>query len=1186
MKLILKIIGWTFVSLIVLLVLIAITLTLISDEQYKKWATAAASSATGRELRIDGEFNVNIGSQLGILANNIHFANAKWGTRVDMVSADRLEVRLSLLPLFKGVLDLFIKIDGPNVLLETNDQKKGNWVVKEPDLTSEQELVSEAKKIDESSVFPLKPYLSNFEINRLAFVFKDASGGQEIQAEIEKLRAYVDGAEISLSLAGTYQGGPIALDGKLGIIEDYHLNQATPIALQGLLNGAIVGINGSLGPLFPEAQAQVDLALESESVAAFSPFAGFTLPDLKGLEIATTLSTDGGRFSGEKVRVLLNDSKLNLEVIGSIADLAQVAGIDLQVEINSDQISELSEQLKLTHGYSLPRSLNVKTGLQGDLKTLSVTDLDLMIQDDGLDARLIGNMENVLAPAGADAKLSIALDSIETIGRYLGRQLPGFGPLNVSAEMISPEQKIQLKSLRAELTDPALSATISGSIEHIARSADDAIEVSGIKLKGQVNSEQLDAVAAQFNFEMPVAPPAAIAIAASATGSLDQLNVSDLKAVITDEGLEVSLTGTVGNLLESSGVDVQIQARAENTSNLSKFVDTDLPELGSLELQSRIVSAGKTYRLEALDLKLIGDALKANLSAVIEDMLILAKVADDRQSFGAAGIDVSLTAEARSASEVAQFAGIELPEIGSLQLDGQVVSSERSLRLESMNAKLINDGMEAQASAAIADLFKLSGVKTTIDAEMNSLSHLSPITNSELPETGPWSLQARAEGDVLDGPTTLTANLAGEGIKAVVDLFVPDVLSLDTFQAKLAMEAESLPRLGVLMNKELPDGGPLKVVGNTQAKPGEYRVDEFQITMGESEIGADLAYTSAAQADSDRSKIAGQVNIKNLDITPLLASSQEEAELISDEPETADKSVEETTGKRPVSNKKLFSSEPFSTGALQKYNIDLKVNAANVTISKGFSIDGSTSLTLDDGLLKLGPVDIQGKTGGFGEGLIVVDARNPVGKLDVFLDLEDFVPPRLGGTLDIDADLDGSGESLAAIMGSLNGRFIVALNDVELNKSAMTKFGAGVFSRINPFGSDTTMLECAIARFDAKDGMVDVTRKLAAQTTEVTWFGSGDINLKTEELDLGIHPKPRNAIGSVTDIGLAKLIHIGGTLADPSVGFDPVDAAKKYASYSAFIATGGLSFLAEKVFDNLQANRDQCKQILADLAEE
>ena len=145
--------------------------------------------------------------------------------------------------------------------------------------------------------------------------------------------------------------------------------------------------------------------------------------------------------------------------------------------------------------------------------------------------------------------------------------------------------------------------------------------------------------------------------------------------------------------------------------------------------------------------------------------------------------------------------------------------------------------------------------------------------------------------------------------------------------------------------------------------------------------------------------------------------------------------------------------------------------------------------------------------------------------------------------------------------------------------------GAGLLSNINPLAKDTTMLECAIARFDVTDGMVDFEKKIAAQTTEVTWFGSGEINLKTEELDLGIHPKPRGTIDSLTSVGLAQLIHIGGTLAEPKVGIDPKDVAMKYAKYSAYISTGGLSWLAEKVVDAYKVNQDQCERVLKDMEE-
>ena len=170
-------------------------------------------------------------------------------------------------------------------------------------------------------------------------------------------------------------------------------------------------------------------------------------------------------------------------------------------------------------------------------------------------------------------------------------------------------------------------------------------------------------------------------------------------------------------------------------------------------------------------------------------------------------------------------------------------------------------------------------------------------------------------------------------------------------------------------------------------------------------------------------------------------------------------------------------------------------------------------------------------------------------------------------------------------MGSLDGRFVAKISNAELEKTMLSTFGAGLLSQLNPLDSDRTTLECAIARFDVTDGMMEFEDKLAAQTTEVTWLGGGTINLKTEEIDLGIAPKAREIISSITNIDLASLIHVGGTLAEPSFGIDLLDAGQKYAEYTAFIATGGLSFIAKKAYDNRVSNIDHCERILAELKE-
>ena len=127
MKLVLKNVGYIFAGLAGLVVLAFIVLQLISNAQYKEWIVGAVQSATGRELAIDGPFELNIGSRLGLTAGDVRFANAPWASREDMATIERLFVELRLLPLIKGVLDVTVELDAPDIQLETSEAGQGNW---------------------------------------------------------------------------------------------------------------------------------------------------------------------------------------------------------------------------------------------------------------------------------------------------------------------------------------------------------------------------------------------------------------------------------------------------------------------------------------------------------------------------------------------------------------------------------------------------------------------------------------------------------------------------------------------------------------------------------------------------------------------------------------------------------------------------------------------------------------------------------------------------------------------------------------------------------------------------------------------------------------------------------------------------------------------------------------------------
>ncbi len=357
MKLLLKIVGYIFAGLAGLVVLAFIVLQLISDEQYKKWIVGAAESATGRELAIDGPFELNIGTRLSLLAGNVRFANASWGTRDELATIDRLFVELRLVPLIKGVLDVSMEIDSADVQLETGKAGQGNWVFAAKETEAQQETGDHPQtgEAEGSFALPVKPYIRNLEIKDLAFVFKEGVQGKDLQAAVEHLRIFVDETDIPVILKGSYQAAPVELGGSLGNIEQWQANEQTGISLTGKLNEADLSITGSAGPMLPRPHASLDLVLAADSISTFSPFAGLAIPELQGLDASLTFLAANGRLTTENVKLNLDDPRLLVAVEGVIADLAELSGIDLRAEINSEQAAELMNSLDLNIQYSLPR---------------------------------------------------------------------------------------------------------------------------------------------------------------------------------------------------------------------------------------------------------------------------------------------------------------------------------------------------------------------------------------------------------------------------------------------------------------------------------------------------------------------------------------------------------------------------------------------------------------------------------------------------------------------------------------------------------------------------------------------------------------------------------------------------------------------------------------------------------------
>lgn len=112
----------------VIVVGLLIAPALIPVETYKTELLAQIEKSTGRKARIDGEFGFSLLPRVEFTAGKVSLANAAGGKAPNMVSLDKLDVRVAVFPLLSGtvVIDSFV-LEKPQINLEVDSQGRPNW---------------------------------------------------------------------------------------------------------------------------------------------------------------------------------------------------------------------------------------------------------------------------------------------------------------------------------------------------------------------------------------------------------------------------------------------------------------------------------------------------------------------------------------------------------------------------------------------------------------------------------------------------------------------------------------------------------------------------------------------------------------------------------------------------------------------------------------------------------------------------------------------------------------------------------------------------------------------------------------------------------------------------------------------------------------------------------------------------
>lgn len=309
-----KKILYGLLGLIVVVVAAALIVPVLIDvNSYKATIQQKAREATGRDLVIDGDIKLALLPAPHLSAADVHFANLPGSADKDMARLKNLQVRVALLPLISGTIEVTqVTLVGPVVVLETLPDGHSNWELggakPQGGVAGAATGAPEAKQGATSSIS-----VKDLAIEDGTLIWRDARSGRAVRLDAVNGRLSADSLNGPFSGKFTLKAGevPVDLEARIGGLE----NATTPLNVVFTTDGGSIALDGRGHDLRGDKAAfdgTVKISGDSLAVLAQSlaVVAGVQPPSLPPA-MAQKFALDT-KISGSRQKISLNGLKLDL----------------------------------------------------------------------------------------------------------------------------------------------------------------------------------------------------------------------------------------------------------------------------------------------------------------------------------------------------------------------------------------------------------------------------------------------------------------------------------------------------------------------------------------------------------------------------------------------------------------------------------------------------------------------------------------------------------------------------------------------------------------------------------------------------------------------------------------------------------------------------------------------------------
>ncbi len=401
----------------------------------------------------------------------------------------------------------------------------------------------------------------------------------------------------------------------------------------------------------------------------------------------------------------------------------------------------------------------------------------------------------------------------------------------------------------------------------------------------------------------------------------------------------------------------------------------------------------------------------------------------------------------------------------------------------------------------------------------------------------PFTLDGNTESPLeltnSDHPFRIHLDGRAGATRAIASGTLTNPFALRTFDLDFALSGQDMEDLYPLIGLAIPSTPPYRLKGRLKRNNDTWRYENFTGVAGDSDLGG----TAQIEVGGERPFLKADLVSKRLDFDDLAGFVGAPPKTGAGESANAEQKAEAAAlAAKPT----VLPDTPYDLSKLRAMDADVKWKAQRINAPKLPLDDMDAHLKLDDGLLRLEPLNF-GVAGGDIRSTIRMDARKPTISTQLKASIRKVqlgglfpdakLAEQASGGISGEIDLAGTGNSIAAMLGSSDGKVAVGMGRGHIGNLIMELAGLDVAESLKFLftGDRQIPLRCAWGDFGVQRGLM-TSQQIAFDTTDTLVLGEGTIDLKQEKLDLLLRPRPKD----ISILALRSPLRIGGTFKDPS----------------------------------------------------